>query len=158
MQIRIEFGLAGMKEKREVVSCTVVLFLIVYTVFPWIAPAYNHNLVLSVRLSASSRNPTYDVLLQNLAIWPVTLTDAQWLVAHFGQYNYWVPSEAPVQNLTLLPYQSHSFQFTIYNGTATTVREYFNGTLTVDLYATISVFGEVSQAHITATCNVTRSQ
>ena len=138
-----------MKGKRRAIAYTIVLFLIAYAVFPWVAPAYNHNLALSIRFSTGSA-PTYDVLLQNLALWPVTLTDAQWRVTHFGLYNYWVPSEAPIQNLTLLPYQSHSFHFTIYRGTATTVGEYFNGTLTVDLSATISVFGAVSQVHVQA--------
>jgi len=135
-------------------ACALVLFLVAYTIFPWIAPGYNHNLVLSIRLSAGSA-PTYDILLQNLAIWPVTLTDAQWRVTHFGLYNYWVPSEAPIQNLTLLPYQSHSFQFKIYEGTATTVGEYFNGTLTVDLNATIIVLGAFSQVHVIAVYNAT---
>jgi len=142
-----------MKGKVEAVVLALVL-LLAYTIFPWIAPGYNHNLVLSIRLSAGSV-PTYDVLLQNLAIWPVTLTDAQWRVTHFGLYNYWVPSEAPVQNLTLLPYQSHSFQFKIYQGTATSAGEYFNGTLTVDLNATIDVLGAFSQVHVISAYNAT---
>lgn len=149
--------MAHMRWKRGAAACAVILAFILYAFFPWIAPAYNHNLMLSVRLSAGPV-PTYDVLLQNLALWPVTLTDAQWRVAHFGLYYYWVPSEAPIQNLTLLPYQSHSFQFTIYNGTTTTVDEYFNGTLTVDLNATINVFGAVSQFHVIALYNATSSQ
>ena len=127
-----------------------ILFLIVYAIFPWVAPAYNHNLVLSVRLAAGSV-PTYDVLLQNEGLWPVTLIYARWLVTHGGIYNYWSPSEAPIENFTLLPSQSHSFQFTIYNATTAATREYFNGTLTVELRATIDVFGAVSQVRVTAT-------
>ena len=145
-----------MKRKREF-AYAVLLLLIAYAIFPWIAPAYNHNLVLSVRLSTGSV-PTYDVLLQSQALWPVTLTNAQWLVTHFGIYNSWTPSEAPIQNLTLLPYQSHSFQFTIYNETTATTGEYFNGTLNVELRATIDVLGAVSQIHVIATYNATSSQ
>jgi hypothetical protein len=144
------------KRKREF-TCVVVLFLIGYAVFPWIAPAYNHNLVLSVRLATGSV-PTYDVLLQNQALWPVTLTNAQWLVTHFGIYNVWTPSEAPIQNFTLLPSQPHSFQFTIYNATTTTTGAYFNGTLTIELRATIDVLGAVSQVRIVASYNATGSQ
>jgi len=145
-----------MKMKAKAVAYLIVLLLVAYVVFPWVAPAYNHKLALTIRFSAGSV-PTYNVLLQNLALWPVSLTDAKWMVTHFGLYNYWVPSEAPVQNLTLLPYQSHSFQFTIYRGTATAIGEYFNGTLTVDLSATISVFGAVSQVHVQAFYNDTSS-
>jgi len=141
-----------MKRVGKAVALVLVLLLVVYTIFPWIAPGYSHYLVLSIRFSAGTA-PTYDVILQNMAIWPVTLTDAQWRVTHFGLYNYWVPSEAPIQNLTLLPYQSHSFQFTIYSGTATTVDRYFNGTLTVDLNATINVLGAPSQAHVVSVYN-----
>jgi len=143
-----------MNGKQRGILYVAILLLVAYTVLPWIAPAYNHNLVLSVK-RATGTVPTYDVLLQNIAPWPVTLTDAQWRVTHFGLYNYWVPSEAPIQNLTLLPSQVHSFQFTIYRGTATTVGEYFNGTLIVDLSATINVFGAFSQVHIIATYNAT---
>ena len=145
-----------MKARGKFVAWALVLFLIGYTIFPWIVPGYTRNLVLSVRFSAGPV-PTYDVLLQNLAIWPVTLTDAQWRVTHFGLYNYWVPSEAPIQNLTLLPYQSHSFQFTIYIGTATSVDQYFNGTLTVDLNATTNVLGAFSQVHVISVYNATSS-
>jgi len=145
-----------MKGKRGL-TYAVLLLLIAYAIFPWIAPAYNHNLVLSVRLSTGSV-PTYDVLLQSRALWPVTLTNAKWLVTHFGIYNSWTPSEAPIQNLTLLPYQSHSFQFTIYNATTATAGEYFNGTLNVELRATINVLGAVSQVHVIATYNATSSQ
>ncbi len=140
--------------KRRIIAYAVVLFLVGYAILPWIVPAYNHNLVLSVTRSAGSV-PTYDVLLQNLAPWPVTLVDAQWLVTHYGLYNYWVPSEAPIQHLTLLPFQHHSFQFTIYNGTATTIDECFNGTLSLDLHATISVFGATQSFHVTAYYNAT---
>ena len=143
-----------MNGKQRGILYVAILLLVAYTVLPWIAPAYNHNLVLSVK-RATGTVPTYDVLLQNIAPWPVTLTDAQWRVTHFGLYNYWVPSEAPIQNLTLLPYQSHSFQFKIYEGTATTVGEYFNGTLTVDLNATIIVLGAFSQVHVIAVYNAT---
>jgi len=141
-----------MKGKWSAVAYAIPLLLIAYAVFPWIAPAYNHNLVLSIKFSTGSP-PTYNVLLQNLAPWPVTMTGAEWLVTQNGIYNYWVPSEPPIQNLTLLPFQSHSFQFAIYNGTATAVDEYFNGTLTVDLKSTISVFGASSQVHIIAVYN-----
>jgi hypothetical protein len=148
-----------MKVKRKAVSCAIALFLILimYAIPPLIAPAYDHNLLLTVRFSTGSV-PTYGVLLQNLAIWPVTLTDAKWWVTHFGIYNSWAPSEAPIQNLTLLPYQSHSFQFTIYNATTMVPVEYFNGTLTVDLTATIDVFGAESQIHIVGVYNATTSQ
>ena len=143
-----------MKGKWRAVAYALALLLTAYAVFPWIAPPYNHNLVLSIKFSTGTA-PTYDLLLQNLAPWPVTLTDAQWRVTHFGLYNYWVPSEAPIQNLTLLPCQSHSFQFTIYRGTATTVGEYFNGTLVVDLNATVNVIGAFSQVHVIAVYNTT---
>jgi len=143
-----------MDRKGKAVVIILVLFLVAYTIFPWIGPGYTHNLVLTVRFSAGIV-PTYDVLLQNMAIWPVTLTDAQWRVTHSGLFNYWVPSEAPIQNLTLLPYQSHSFQFKIYQGTATTVDQYFNGTLTVNLNATISVLGAPSQVHVVSAYNAT---
>lgn len=93
--------------------------------------------------------------MENAAPWPVTLVDAQWRVTHYGLYNYWVPSEAPIQNLTLLPFQSHSFQFTIYRASATSVSEYFNGTLTVFLNATITVFGVTQPFHFTAYYNAT---
>jgi hypothetical protein len=148
-----------MKATRRVASFAIVLILILvlYAVFPWIAPTYNHNLVLSVRLSTGPV-PTYDVVLQSLALWPVTLTGATWWVTNFGIYKYWAPSEAPIQNLTLLPYQSHSFQFTIYNQTTTEPIEYFNGTLTVDLTATIHVLGAASHVHVTGIYNATTSQ
>jgi len=144
-----------MKGKRNL-KYVAFLFLIVYAIFPWVAPAYNH-LVLSVRFAAGSV-PTYDVLLQNQGLWPVTFTYAQWLVTHGGIYNYWSPSEAPIQDFTLLPSGSHSFQFTIYNATSTMTREYFNGTLTVELRATIDVFGAVSHVRVTAAYNATGSQ
>ena len=143
-----------MKGKRRAVGYAIALLLVAYVVFPWIAPAYSHNLVLSIKFS-NGTHPTYEVLLQNMAPWPVTMMDAQWRVTHFGLYNYWVPSEAPRQNLTLLPFQSHSFQFTIYRGTATTVDEYFNGTLIVDLNSTVNVLGVSSQVHVVALYNVT---
>ena len=149
-------SLIGKKGKRRI-TYPVLLLLVAYIIFPWIAPAYNHNLVLSVRLSAGSV-PTYDVLLQNRAPWPVTLTNAQWVVTHFGIYNSWIPSEAPIQNLTLLPYQSHSFQFTISNATTATAGEYFNGTLNVELRSTTDVLGAVSQVNVIATYNATSSQ
>lgn len=142
-------SLIGRKRNRGIM-CAVLLLLVVYVIFPWVAPTYNHHVVLSVRLSAGSV-PIYDVLLQNQAPWPVTLTDAQWLVTHFGIYNSWAPSEAPIQNLTLLPYQSHSFQFTISNESTGTSSQYFNGTLSVELRSTIVVLGSVSQVRITAT-------
>jgi hypothetical protein len=138
-----------MKVKRGF-AYAILVVLVVYAVFPWIAPAYNHHLGLSVGLSAGSV-PTYDVLLQNQAPWPLTLTNAQWLVTHSGIYNSWTTSEAPIQNLTLLPYQTHSFQFTISNETTATASQYFNGTLNVELRATIDVLGAASQVHVIAT-------
>ena len=143
-----------MISRPRIFACFVILFLIIYVVLPWVVPVYNHNLVLSITRSAGNV-PTYDVLLENAAPWPVTLVDAQWRVTHYGLYNYWVPSEAPIQNLTLLPFQSHSFQFTIYRGSATSVSEYFNGTLTVFLNATITVFGATQPFHFTAYYNAT---
>jgi hypothetical protein len=126
----------------------------VWIILPWIAPAYTHNLVLSVKLSTDS-HPTYEVQLQNLAPWPVSMSDAQWRVTHNGIYNYWVTSEAPIQAIVLLPLQAHSFNFTIYRGTATIVDKYYNGTLTIELLATVNVIGASSPIHIISLYNAT---
>ena len=129
-----------MNSERKFIAYVIILVLVLWAIFPWIAPAYNHNFVLSVQL-LTAKVPTYEVYLQNLAPWPTTLTDAQWLVAHRGFFEYWVPLEAPKQVLVLLPFQSYAFQFVIYNEHDANGREYYNGALVLELRATINVLG-----------------
>jgi hypothetical protein len=145
-----------MNRKRKAVACAVILLFLAWIIFPWVVPSYSHNLVMSVQL-LPGKVPTYEVQLLDLTPWPATLTDAQWLVTHGGLYNYWVPSEPPKQVLLLLPLQSHAFQFTIYNGTATTVSNYYNGPLVVELRATIQVLGTSSPIRIQSGYNSTFS-
>jgi hypothetical protein len=144
----------SMNCKRKSIAYVVILVCVVWAILPWITPVYTHNLVLSIKLSTDSP-PTYEVQLQNLAPWPVSLNDAQWRVTHNGIYNYWVPSEAPIQTIMLLPLQAHSFQFTIYRGSATTVDKYYNGTLTIELLATINVIDASSSIHLISVYNAT---
>lgn len=139
-----------MNRKRKVIAYAVMLLFVLWAIFPWIVPAYNHNLVLSVKLLTGDV-PTYEVRLQNLAPWPTTLTDAHWMVRHNRIYEYWVPSEPPRQVLVLLPLQSHAFKFVIYNeATDTMRREYYHGALALELSATIHILGASSPFRVLA--------
>jgi len=140
--------------KGRKITYTVILLLVAWVTFPRVAPSYSHNLVMSVQL-LPSQIPTYEVQLLNAAPWPVTLTDATWLVTQNGLYNYWAPSEPPKQELSLLPLQSHMFQFTIYNATDSTPTQYYNGTLIVQLRATAQVLGASSPILIQSAYNST---
>ena len=145
-----------MAGKKEAVVYAVILLFVAWAIFPWIVPSYSHNLVMSVQL-LPRKVPAYEVRLLDLTPWPVTLTDARWMVTHNGLYNYWVPSEAPGQTLALLPLQSHTFQFIIYNETDTTITKYYNGSLVVELRATVQVLGTSSQIRIQSWYNSTSS-
>jgi hypothetical protein len=129
------------------------LIIILWAILPWLMPAYSHNLVLTVRFIKSD-NPTYEINLRNPTPWPVKLLEAQWFVEHHGRYRIWVTSEPPRRELWLLPFQSHSFQFTIYNE-YDNGRQYYSGPLTVDLRATLNVIGAVSQVSLITSYNVT---
>ena len=129
-----------MARRRQAVAFAVILLSIAWVIFPWVVPSYTHNLVMSV-LFTPSEVPTYEVRLLDATLWPVAITYASWIVAQNGIYNYWVPSKPPVENLTLLPFQSYTFQFIIYNETDTTITKYYNGSLVVQLRATVQVLG-----------------
>jgi hypothetical protein len=141
-------------DKRRKTAYAVILLFVAWVAFPWIGPNYSHNLVMSVQL-LPSQVPTYEVQLLNAAPWPVTLTDATWLVTQNGLYNYWGPSEPPKQELFLLPLQSHTFQFTVYNATDSTPTQYYDGPLIVQLRATAQVLGASSPIRIQSTYNST---
>ena len=145
-----------MSRNRKAFGYLILLIFIAWATFPWIAPSYSHNLVLSIQL-LPGKIPTYEVRLLDLTPWPATLTDATWMVTHHGLYNYWAPSEPPKQTLVLLPLQSHVFHFTIYNGTATTVSNYYNGSLIVELRATIQILGNSSPIHLQSSYNSSSS-
>lgn len=140
--------------RRRKNAYAVILLFVAWVALPWVAPNYSHNFVMSVQL-LPSQIPTYEVQLLNAAPWPVTLTDASWLVTQNGLYNYWAPSEAPKQELSLLPLQSHTFQFTIYNATDSTPTQYYNGSVIVQLRATAQVLGTSSSIRIQSTYNST---
>jgi len=139
---------------RRKIVYTVILLCAAWAVFPWIAPSYSHNLVMSVQL-LPTHVPTYQVQLLDFNPWPVRLTDATWVVTQNGLYNYWVPSGAPKQELFLLPFQSNTFQFTIYNATDSTPTQYYNGPLIVEVRATVQVLGASSQIRIQSAYNST---
>jgi hypothetical protein len=132
-----------MRQKRQIIAYSVLLIVMVWAVLPWLIPAYSHNLVMTVGF-LNGRNPTYEINLRNLTPWPVRLMGAQWFVIHSERYSYWNPSEAPRQEFWLLPFQSHSFQFTIYNE-CYNGRQYYNGSVTVQLRADINAIGATSQ-------------
>jgi len=142
-----------MKRKSQIIASAILLIILLWAIIPWLVPAYNHDLMMTVQL-LNSKDPAYEVRLRNLTPWPVILTEAQWLVTHNARYSFWVTSEAPKQDFWLLPYQSHVFQFTIYND-CPTEREYFNGSLSVELHATIHVIGSTSQIRISTPYNST---
>ncbi len=142
-----------MNRKIQVIASTILLIILAWAVLPWLVPAYNHNLTMTVQF-LNSKEPAYDVSLRNVTPWPVMLTRAQWLVTHDARYSFWITSEAPKQEFWLLPYQSHAFQFTIYNE-CPDGREYFNGSLKVELQATIHVIGFTSPIQISTPYNST---
>lgn len=142
-----------MRRKSRIIAYALLLIILAWIVLPWLVPAYNHHLMMTVQL-LNTKGPAYEVRLRNMAPWPVTLSEAQWLVTHNARYSFWVPSEAPEQKFWLLPYQSHAFQFTIFNE-CPTGREYFNGSLRVELRATVHVIGSTSQVRILSLYNGT---
>lgn len=142
-----------MSRRRQTLSFAILLIVIVWAILPWLIPAYSQNLTMTVRF-LNNKTPSYEVSLKNAAPWPIELTDAQWFVEHNSRYSFWVPSEAPRQELWLLPYQSHTFQFAIYNE-CHKGPQYYNGPLTVQLRATIHVIGATSQISFPGAYNST---
>lgn len=146
-----ELARQDMNKKLRLPAIAIILMIAVWTITPWFVPS--HYIVINIQL-LKSRMPTYEVRLRNISPWPIILTEAHWYVTHASRYSFWAPSEAPKQDILLLPYQSHDFQFVIYNQ-CPTGHEYYNGSLKIELTAVIHVIGSTSQIDFTAGSNST---
>lgn len=142
-----------MNSKRAIGYVLLFIFL-AYAVAPWVVPSTSRNPTLTVQL-LPSKVPTYEVSLTNPTPWPMALNRAVWLVTNQGIYMYWDTSESPAQSLALLPLQTHTFQFTIFNATSTEAKNYYSGPVLVELHATAQMLWTPSTLRIQSWSNST---
>jgi hypothetical protein len=140
--------------KKRVVGYLLLFVFLAYALSPWVAPSVTRNPTLTVQM-LPGKVPTYEVRLTNPTPWPMALNSAVWLVTNQGIYMAWDTSEAPPQSLTLLPLQTHAFQFTIFNATDTEAKIYYSGPVLVELHASANMLWTPSSLRIQSWSNST---